>query len=129
MPDDIIELQEKINWKDKFFKQSLKVTNCISSLHSSTSREFEIWYYSIPYALKDGTLYSTWEKFNLNTSPKEYKKWLLLYNQFWNWAWDHRLLLTTLEYDPLAIEWNDLGSLLKRRDKVGLKEWAITGLN
>jgi len=127
MDNNIIELKEKINWKEEFVIQGKIVRNSIRSKHSKTSLEFKVWYNLIPSPLLDQSIVETWEDFDLNTSPNSSDKWLNLFNKFWNWAWDHALVLTTQEYDPLETEWNELGRMIKRRDKDGLKEWAVTG--
>lgn len=129
MPDDIVEVKEKINWKEEFVIQGKIVRNSIRSQHSKTSLEFKVWYNLIPSALLDQTIADTWTKFDLTSSPRDPDVWLDLFNKFWNWAWDHALVLTTQEYDQLSTDWNELGRMIKRRDKSGLKEWAIAGID
>jgi len=126
MPDDIIELKEKINWKEEFVIQGKIVRNSIRTHHSKTSLEFKVWYNLIPSALLDKTIEETWSDFNLKSSPTDSDAWLGLFNKFWNWAWDHALVLTTQEYDKLANEWNELGRMIKEEDNNGIRQWATT---
>ena len=129
MPDDIVEVKEKINWKEEFVIQGKIVRNSIRLQYSQTSLEFKVWYNLIPSALLDQTIMETWDSFNLNSSPKDSDKWLDLFNKFWNWAWDHNLVLTTQEYDKLATEWNEIGRMKKEKDINGIKQWTTTRID
>lgn len=128
-PDKYIEVSEKINWKEEFVTQGRIVRNSIRGELSKTSLEFKTWYNLIPAALLDPEIMEIWEGFNLNISPNYSDKWLTLFHSIWNWAWDHGLVLTPQDYDKLAMEWNELGRMIKEGDKDSFRQWAVARID
>lgn len=124
-----IEVSEKINWKEEFVMQGRIVRNSVRGKLTSTSLEFKTWYNLIPAALLDPEIMEIWEDFNLNISPEYSDKWLKLFHSIWNWAWDHGLVLTPQDYDKLAMEWNEIGMMIKEGDKDSFRQWAVARID
>ena len=127
MPEDIIEVKEKINWKEhEFTAQGGLCRNCITPTgYDDIALQFEKWYHIIPRHLKDDEITRIWSEFDFTISPTD-KKWLTLLNDFWDWAYIHGLVMTVQDYDSLATEWNELGRMIKEEDKDGIRQWATT---
>ena len=130
MPDDIIEVKEKVNWKEnEFTAQGGLCRNYITpSGYEDIALQFEKWYYIIPRYLKDEKFTRIWEEFDFTISPTD-KKWLILLNDFWDWAYLHGIVMTVQDYDQLATEWNQLGRMSKEMDGNGIGQWATARAN
>lgn len=132
MPDDnIIEVKEKVNWKEnEFTAQGGLCRNCITLKGTdSIALQFKKWYHIIPKHLKDQEIISIWEDFDLTISPTDSDKWLTLLNTFWDWAYIHGMVMTLQAYNPLEIEWNELGRMTKEKDIDGIRQWATTRID
>lgn len=132
MDNDIhesVEVKEKIAWKDLFLDQAKIVKNGIRTGYSKLSIEFETLHSLIPDSLLDNQIRMVWDDFDLKTTPNDTKKWLELYKDIWNWAWNHGLVLTPEQFDPLQTEVNNVIDMIEGWDPDGLKIWAKSALN
>lgn len=117
MPEDIIEVKEKVNWKEhEFITQGGLCRNYITSTgYDDIALQFEKWYAIIPRSLKDEIITRIWEEFDFTISPTD-KKWLILLNDMWDWAYLHSLVLTLQEYDQDEAFLRNTEECYKKRD-------------
>ena len=104
MSDDIIEIKEKLNWKELFYEQS-RICRAQASLEhahphdrAATKLSFRLWYNLIPDDLKDNVLEESWRSIVEDGHPHA-NNWIDLYQQFWNWGYRHALVLTIQQYN------------------------------
>jgi len=104
MSEDIIEIKEKLNWKELFYEQS-RICRAQASLEHSHSNDraatklsFRLWYNLIPDGLKDDILEQTWRSIVEDGHPHA-DDWIDLYQEFWNWSFRHNFVLTIEEYN------------------------------
>ena len=104
MPDDIIEVKEKVDWRTLFYEQSRICRSYASVDHvhpndrAETRLSFRLWYTLIPDGLKDNILEESWRSIMEGSFPSA-DDLLDLYQEFWNWAYRHSLVLTIAEYN------------------------------
>ena len=129
MPDDIVEVKDKVNWKEhEFIAQGGLCRNYITAEGvEDIALQFEKWYAIIPRPLKDENITKIWSEFDFNISPTD-KKWLLLLNDIWDWAYIHGLVMTLQEYDSRERRLQEYLRITRKRDQDEFERWIEAGL-